>query len=207
MTQNKLIKLGGTLNILTGVLLVLWWLLMGLLLPQTAAKDNFDVIVTHSNWIPINLIGFAAVLIWSLSFFLIFLIKSDKIKIKGIIGFILGEIGIVWYACIQYYETFIWPVVGRQYPEMVKIEGALVFGSNIMIIPLLLSGVFLGIGYILISIDLIKEKIFPKAIVWILLIGVIIFGNGVLIPVRSVGLLFFTIALFRIGVILNKEVK
>jgi len=207
MNQKKLIKLGGILNILTGLSLILWWILMGLLLPQSAAKDNFDTIVTHSNWIPINIIGFVAVLMWSLSFFLIILIKSDYITKRGIVGFILGEIGIVWFACIQYYETFIWPVVGSYYPEMVEIDGALVFGSNILIIPLLLSGVFLGIGYILISIDFIKEKIFPKAIVWLLLIGVLLFGNGLLIPVRTLGVLFFTIALFRIGCILNKELK
>ena len=207
MTQKKLIKLGGTLNILTGVLLVLWWLLMGLLLPQAAAKDNFDIIVTHSNWIPINLIGFVAVQMWSLSFFFIFLVKSDKIKIRGIVGFILGEIGIVWYACIQYYETFIWPVVGRQYPEMVKIEGALVFGDTTVLIPLMLSGVFLGLGYILICIDLFKEKIFSKGVIWMLLIGALLFGNGIVIGIRTIGLILFVIAFIKIGFVLIKEAK
>lgn len=186
---------------------MLWWLLMGLLLPQAAAKDNFDTIVTHSNWIPINLIGFVAVLMWSLSFFLIFLIKSDKIKTRGIVGFILGEIGIVWYACIQYYETFIWPVVGRQYPEMVKIEGALVFGDTTVLIPLLLSGVFLGLGYILICIDLFKEKIFSKGVIWMLLIGALVFGNGIVIGIRTIGLILFVLAFIKIGFVFIKEAK
>ena len=199
MVNKKLIQIGGILSILTGVLMTVWWVLMGILLPQSAAKDNFDVIINHANWIPINIIGFAGALAWSISFFMIFLINSNKLKIRGIVGFIIGEIGIIWFTCIQYYETFIWPVIGKYDPNMIKIDGALVFGDSTLIIPLILSGLFLGIGYVLICIEFLKENIFPKKVIWMLLIGVLVFGNGLIIGIRTIGLLLLVIALFQIG--------
>ena len=205
MTEKYLARFGGITSIIAGSLLLVWWILMGIMLPQAEAKESFDVIVTHSNWIPINIIGFMAVLIFAISLFLLYKTISEHLSKTGFFGFILGEIGIIWFACIQYYETFIWPLVGELHPELVKIDGALVFGNSIVMIPLILSGLVLGIGYLLFCIDLLKHNIVPKLVVWFLLIGVILFGNGLIAPIRTIGLILLVYSLIRVGLLQYRE--
>lgn len=205
MTEKFLARFGGATNIIAGSLLLLWWILMGIMLPQAEAMENFNLIVTHSNWIPINIIGFISVLIFSISLFLLYKIISEQLNKTGFIGFILGEIGIIWFACIQYYETFIWPLVGQLHPELVKIEGALVFGNYLLMVPLIISGLVLGIGYLLFCIDLLKHNIIQRHIVWFLLIGVLLFGNGIMIPIRTIGLILLVYSLIRVGLLQYKE--
>ena len=117
MTDKDINRFSGVIHIISGIIFLAWWLSMGLLLPQAEAMENFNVIVTHSNWVPINVIGLIAVMLWSLSFYLQYNSFSKKLSKTGFIGFVSGQIGIIWFACIQYYETFIWPIVGQSHGE------------------------------------------------------------------------------------------
>jgi len=104
------------------------------------------------------------------------------------------------FACIQYYETFLWPVVARYNPELLKLDGPLVFGDKLILVPLIISGVMLGLGYIMLGIDLLSNRALPKLAVIMLMFGALVFGNGVVFPIRTLGLLILSSAMIWIGV-------
>ena len=67
MSRTGITKLLATANVAVGILLLLWWILMGTGLPVKDAAENFDALITHANWVPVNVIGMIACLIWLLS--------------------------------------------------------------------------------------------------------------------------------------------
>jgi len=188
-----------------GAGLLLWWSSMGAFLPIAESANNWDAMVTHPNWVPVNLLGLAAVIALALGLPGIFIRGARGRGVLGFTGLILAEIGAMLFAAIQYYETFIWPVAGRLHPDLVQIKGPLVFGDTLVIAPLIASGAFLGLGCILLGIALIRSRVFPRFACWMLLFGAPIFANGVLFPIRSLGLLPFAAATIWMGVLLARS--
>lgn len=207
MNEEKLLRLSGFACLLTAILLPSWWVSLGLFLPVKETSENFDLIVIHPNWIPVNIIGLLGTIVWAFSLLGLNLYQWKDSRIFGFIGFVLAEVGIILYACIQYYETFIWPVVAQYNPTLVKFDGALVFGDAVILIPLIISGVILAIGHVLLGIDLLRRRVFPSFIVLMLIIGAVVFGNGVVFSIRTVGIVFFTIAMLYIGSKIYKSNK
>jgi hypothetical protein len=70
--------------------------------------------------------------------------------------------------------------------------------------PLIGSGIVLGVGYILIGIALIKSKVLPISAILMLTLGALIFGNGIVLPVRTLGLLGLSTAMVWIGILMNR---
>ncbi len=192
-------------NIAVGVLLPLWWILMGIGLPVSEAINNFDVLIVHPNWVPINLVGLVGCILWFISVPSFFLYKHEKAGWARFIGTVLVGVGVVLFTCIQYYETFLWPTVAKSNPELVKIEGALVFGAPLIVVPLVISGVVLGVGYIVLGISLFKSRVLPVPTILLLTFGAVIFGNGIVFSIRTIGMLAFVIALIWIGNIMRKS--
>ena len=205
MNRSSILKILATANVTVGILLPLWWICMGFGLPVKEAAADFDMLITHANWVPVNLIGMAACLVWLLSLPSLLLFAYERSGILAFPGTVCAGIGAALFTAIQYYETFIWPVVARTNPELLKIDGALVFGSRLVLAPLLFSGVILGIGYLLLGIDLIQKRRLPRPVVLMLTIGGIVFGNGIVVPVRTLGMLSFAAAMVWIGVIMHRH--
>jgi len=111
----------------------------------------------------------------------------------GFIGLILTSTGLILYTSIQYYETLLWPAAAQVNPELLQTTGALVSGDIGVMSGLIISGAFFGIGYILFGISTLQTNAYPKIPVWFLIIGAPVFGNGIVFPIRTVGLVLFCI--------------
>lgn len=164
---------------------------MPVFLPTVDAADNFQNLILDNNWVAINLIGLISVLLLTLGFPGFYLKNFEKYTKLGFIGLIIASAGLILYTCIQYYETIIWPAAAQINPELLQVKGALVSGDSIVVTGLLLSGAFLGIGYILFGISALQTKSFSKIPLWFLIIGAPVFGNGIAFPIRTVGLLLY----------------
>ncbi len=111
-------------------------------------------------------------------------------------GVLISQIGAILFAAIQYYETFLWPVAASMDSSMVAVQGPFVFGDLRVSIPLVLSGLILTVGFFLLMIELIRsgqKKTWPS----LLFIGVLLFGMGMIVPVRTIGLMLMTAGLFH----------
>ena len=74
-------------------------------------------------------------------------------------------------------------------------------------IGLLASGVCLGVGYLLFGISALQTRAFSKAPIWCMLLGALVFGNGIVFPLRTLGLLLFVTGTIWLALIIIKSTK
>ena len=166
---------------------------MPVLLPVADSAENFKNLILDDNWLVVNIIGLIATLLMTLGFPGFYLKNHSKFNRLGFTGLVISMVGLILFTCIQYYETFLWPAAAQVNPELVQVEGALVSGDIGVVAGLLVSGIFLGMGYILFGVTALRTKLYPKTALWFLIIGAPVFGNGIAFPVRTVGLILFCI--------------
>ena len=204
MKTNKQIGILLSLNIAGSVGLLIWWCLFPVVLPIGESSENFQNLILDANWTALNLIGLVSCLLLCLGLPGIFLAHYKHFKMSGFIGLLLACTGLVLFTSIQYYETFIWPAAAEVHPEMVQAQGVLVSGHTLVVGGLLVSGIILGAGYILFGIASLCSKMYPAIPIWFLMLGAVLFGNGILFPVRTMGLLFFSTGIIWISVRLRR---
>jgi hypothetical protein len=187
----KQIRILSGLNIAGSVGLLAWWLMFPVLLPIADASENFQDLVMNSNWTVVNLAGLLSCLFLCLGLPGIFLAHYKHYKMYGFFGLLLACTGLILFTAIQYYETLIWPAAAQTNPGLVHSNGALVSGNSAVVAGLLLSGIVLGSGYVLFGIAALKTGKYSKAAIWMLMVGVVVFGNGIIFPARTVGMILF----------------
>lgn len=193
MKTKNIIFAESLFSIIGGIGLLTWWFLMPISLPVAESATNFQAMILDKDWIFVNTIGLISVIFLTLGFPGFYLKEFEKFNKTGYTGVILATVGLILFVCIQYYETLIWPAAAQINPELLKVKGALVSGNSHVVAGLLVSGVFFGLGYILFGISALRTKSFPKLPVWFLIVGAPVFGNGILFPVRTLGLILFSI--------------
>jgi hypothetical protein len=191
MNIVKIIKIEGFLSLIGSIALFAWWFAMPLFLPLADAEENFQNLVLDPQWITLNLIGLMAVIFLVLGFPGFYLKSFEKSRSPGFIGLIVTCSGLILYACIQYYETLLWPAAARVYPELLETGGILLSGDPGIVTGLIASGVLLSAGYILFGISALRSRVYPRLAVWFLMFGAPLFGMGILFPLRTVGLILF----------------
>ena len=205
MKITGIIKTEGLLSIIGAVGLLIWWFLMPVFLPIADSSENFNNLILDNNWVQINLVGLISTIFLTLGFAGFYLKHYEKFNKLGFIGLIITLVGLVLFTSIQYYETLLWPAAARINPELLQVKGALVNGDPGVVAGLITSGAFLGIGYIIFGISALQTKEYPKIPVWFLIIGAPIFGNGIVFPIRTLGLLLFCIGTIWLGSIIQKD--
>jgi len=188
-----MIKIESLLSIIGGAGLLIWWFLMPVVLPVSEASENFQYLVLDNNWVPVNMIGLMSTMLLTLGFPGFYLKYHDKFNNIGFAGLLIASAGLVLFTGIQYYETLLWPAAAQVNPELLQVHGALVSGNAGVVAGLVTSGVLLGIGYFIFGIAALQMKACPKIPVWFLIIGAPLFGNGIVFPVRTIGLLLFCV--------------
>ncbi|MCG8577228.1 MAG: hypothetical protein MI810_20260 [Flavobacteriales bacterium] len=207
MKIDSIIRIECKLSIIGAIGLLVWWFLMPIFLPVADALDNFQNLILDDNWIPINTIGLISILLVTIGFPGFYLKNYLNFKTLGFYGLITASIGLILFTSIQYYETLLWPAAVKINPDLLQVKGALVSGDTRVVVGLVASGIFLGIGYILFGISALQTNTYPKIPLWILIVGAVVFGNGIAFPIRTVGLLLFCIGTIWLAIRLLKDEK
>lgn len=197
----------GLLSIVGAVGLLVWWFSMPVFLPVADSSDNFKNLILDPNWLWINLIGLVSTLVLTLGFPGFYLINFERYNNTGYLGLLTATIGLILFTSIQYYETILWPAAAKINPELVQVEGALVSGDTGVAAGLIVSGTFLGIGYILFGVSALQARLYPKTPLWLLIIGAPVFGNGIAFPIRTVGLILFTSGTIWLAIHLRQKTE
>jgi len=204
MKATNIIRAEGTLSLIGASGILIWWFMMPLFLPTGDAADHFQNLVLDPEWIAVNLVGLISILFMILGFPGFYIKYYDRYQALGFIALIVAVTGLILYASVQYYETIIWPAAAQIDPELLQVHGALVSGDPIVVAGLLVSGAILGAGYILFGIATLRTGSFPKIPVWFLIVGAPLFGNGILFPVRTMGLILFAAGIIWMGIIIRR---
>ena len=203
----------GTLLGAGAVLLILWWFATGILLVNSS---NFADSIMHPAWLPINIPGLLACILICLGLPTLLQTGSVASQVSdveqkyserslrwsgrfGRWGLFTSQTGLILFASVQYYETFLWPVAAKYDKKLVESGGKLVFGDILVAAPLLASGLILTLGFLFLLLYL-KRKDGERAWPWTLFAGALLFGSGLIAPVRTLGLLLFAGALIRYAI-------
>ena len=169
------------------------WLSIPLLMWDHLKDQDFSELVQHPMWIPVNVtLLIATVLLLPGMAGLFANLSKGGIRRHGV-ALIVTQFGVAWYACIQFYETFLWPLIARHSPELFDAVGfsasdPLVFGQ------LVASGLVWSLGFGLTGVMIYRNA----GMKWTgigLAVGAILFGIGMALPIRTVGLVLFSAAL------------
>ncbi|MDH3691477.1 MAG: TMEM198/TM7SF3 family protein [Gammaproteobacteria bacterium] len=100
-----------------------------------------------------------------------------KVTISGLVGYLIAISSLILIFGLNYYETFINPVVAVEAPQFVESYGAgLMIGAVAMLFPT--TGGLFVIGYVMFSIDLLRSKQLGRGAPGLMIIGVLVFGAG-----------------------------
>jgi len=205
MNITTIIRIEATMSSIGAVGLLMWWFSMPIFLPIADATEHFQNLILDSNWVFVNVIGLCSVLLLTLGFPGFYMKNYEKFNKLGFYGLIIASIGLILFTSIQYYETLLWPAAAKINPELLQINGAIVSGDLGVVVGLISSGAFLGIGYILFGISALQINSYPKIPLWFLIIGAPVFGNGIAFPIRTIGLLLFCIGTIWLSISIKRN--
>ena len=189
-------KFSGISNILCAVLLFLSWFSIGIFMWNEISSQNFLAMVQNPAWIPVNIFYLIATILLIPGIISLYIKQAEKSGTLGLTAFWITILAIIWYACIQFYETFFWPIIAANAPSLFQAVG--ISPSNIIIyMQLMLSAIPWVAGFILLGIVTIKTGIVAKRTVWIFTISALLFGVGIMFPIRSLGVILFSYGLIK----------
>ncbi|MFC1481398.1 hypothetical protein ACFL6E_04025 [Candidatus Neomarinimicrobiota bacterium] len=205
MTSDKLIRLSGLMCIFTGVLLFLWWGLMGMIMP--AGAENFSMLemVKSDRWLPVNTIGCIAVVLLPLALIGLYVRQIAAVKIVGLVGFLLAFSGSLLYVWLQVEESILWPILAVHAPALIDMSGPMFMNPAFSFTYMLMGLLFIP-GLLILGAATIHAGILPRWGAVLFTIGGPLFGiGGTLFVVRTIGVILFMAGLVWLGLALWRE--
>ena len=186
--------------VISGILLIIWWALLGISQMFSNSGDSLSQLVQSTTWIPINIIGLVAALFLVIGLIRILFEDESSLELLGFLGVILSIFGVVLFTSVQFDETFVWPLLARYSDNLLEINGPMFTNLSWLSIYIIM-GVLFALGFIIIAIHSLRRNIFPKTPSILMIIGAPIFGSGIYLPImiRTIGLIFLSISFIWIG--------
>ena len=183
--------------VISGILLIIWWALLGISQMFSNSGDSLSQLVQSTTWIPINIIGLIAALFLVIGLMRILFEEESSL---GLLGVIISIFGVVLFTAVQFEETFVWPLLARYSDNLLEINGPMFTNLSWLSIYIIM-GVLFALGFIIIAIHSLRRNIFPKTPSILMIIGAPIFGSGIYLPImiRTIGLIFLSISFIWIG--------
>ncbi len=203
--SKKLTALSGTTNIMSAVLLFCSWFSIGIFMRDEIMSMDFMGMVLNTAWIPVNIMFLIATVMLLPGIIGWYFVLPEKKGALSLAAFLLTVLAVVWFSSIQYYETFFWPVIAAESPDLFKAVGFSP-SNKLVFVPFILSGIPWAFGYVLTGIITYRSKLITKTAAIIYTLGALLFGVGMAFPVRTVGVLLFCFGLIKIGFVLKRGI-
>ena len=165
--------------------------------------QDFSAMVQNPAWIPVNVFYLVATILLIPGIVALYVKQAQKSEILGVVALWITVLAIVWYTCIQFYETFFWPIIAAESPSLFQAVGFSP-SSNTIYVQLMLSAIPWAIGFILLGIVVVKTELIARWTVRLFTIGALLFGVEMIFPIRSVGVILFCYGLIRYGTAIRK---
>lgn len=193
--QTLFNRFGSVANIIGGICVATAYTLH----PHHATAD----VVAGSFWLFIHLLFALSLVFGVFGLFSLYQRHIADSKMAGLIGFILAVVSLMGITGLNFFETFINPVIALESPAFVRRYGAGTgIGHVTWLFPLL--GVFFLIGYELFCFDLLKSGKLNRYAVGLTMVGTLAFGIGLsgFLPmiVVQTGSVLFGLGLISLGI-------
>ncbi len=203
--MKKLIKISGVTNIICAVLLFLSWFSIGVFMWTEISNQDFSALVQNSAWIPINIFYLIATILLLPGIIGLYLQQLEKYGNWSLAAFLVTLLAIIWYSCIQFYETFFWPLIAAESPSLFQAVGFSP-SNKLIYTQLMLSAIPWAVGFILLGIFTYRSNFIAKWAVILFTFGAVLFGIGMAFPIRTLGVIIFCIGLIKYGIVLKRGI-
>ena len=186
--------------VISGVLFIIWWILLGISQMLGSSGDSLSQLVQSPSWIPINIIGLVASLLLVMGLIRILIGNESSLGVFGFLGFIICILGVVLFTSLQFDETFVWPLLATHADSLLEIDGPM-FTNPGFLAAYIIMGILFALGFIFVAVQSLRRNIFPKIPSIFLIIGAPVFGGGLYVPLmlRTIGLILLGISFIWVG--------
>jgi len=200
MKKESIARVFSIMLAVSGILLIIWWILLGISQMISGSGGSLSQIVQSPGWIPINIIGLVASLLLVLGLMRILVEDSTNLGFLGFFGFIICILGVALFASLQFDETFVWPLLATYADSLLEIKGPMYTNPGFLA-AYIIMGILFTLGFIFIAVQSLRKNIFPKIPSILMIIGAPIFGGGLYVPlmVRTIGLILLGISFIWVG--------
>ena len=202
--DSSFINISSYLNVLSGILLLVYWYAFALFLPYGKLSSTLAILVENRNWTWINTLGVLGALTGLLGQAGIYHYQIPNTSWYGSIGYYVASAGTTLLIGTMLWETVIWPILVNHDRSLLDFQGP-IYLSKIFVPFFVVAGLIYSVGYILVGIGIIKAGIFPHLAGYLIAIGAPTFGLGSLfgklqVYPRSIGVTLMSIGLIWVGV-------
>jgi len=192
---SRALRCGGFANVFGGVLVAVAYL--------THPHDETPEVIASSYWLWTHVLFVFSLLFGIFGLIALLGHTLRKGTAIGLIGYVVAISSLILIFGVNYYETFINPVVAVEAPAFVSTYGAgLTIGMVAALFPI--SGGLFLIGYVMFSIDLLRSRQLGRGAPNLMIVGVAIFAAGLsgFFPmlVVQVGSVVFGVATAWLGI-------
>ena len=196
---TQLIRWDGMISMVTGGLLLVWWILVATLLTTLDPTIGLLDIVGESAWLPFSLPGMVAAILLPGVIVSLYMAQKGMVSKVGQVGFYLTLLGSVLFAWVQIEQTLVWPRIVEEAPQLVDYNLPLLGDIRFDVIywP---AHVLLGVGLLLFGRATAKAGVFPRWAGHLLWFGGLTFGiSGIVFGLRFLSIIMFGPALIWMG--------
>jgi hypothetical protein len=205
--MKHFIRWSGIFNILSGILLLLYWYLYALLLPYGQLSNSLALLVMDENYVFINLIGLFGALSGIIGLVGLFYCFEGQMSKSAGVGFILALIGSILMFTTMMRDTLLWPILVGFDPSLLDFSGP-IYTSNTFLPSFIFFGLLYTLGFMVFGIAITRSKIFPRWTGHLLAWGALLFGTGPILGewqvlIRSMGITAMCIGLIWMGILMR----
>lgn len=213
MRKRSITGVLGTFLSLAGILLIVWWILLGLSQLSASSGASLAAMAMTPLWLPANIVGIIATVLLVVGLSAFFTRAAPDSDTLGFLATTVSMAGVLLFGALQFDETFVWPVLAQDAPMLLE-PGGPMLGAPPFFAAYVSMGVLFAAGFILLTAHSIRRAALPLVLNLLLVFGALLFAGGVLVPVavRTAGVLIFGGALIWAGLVIGsrpptKEVK
>ena len=196
---TQLIRWDGMISMVTGGLLVVWWILVATLFPTIDPTVGIVDIVGESTWLPFSVPGAVAAILLPGVIVSLYMAQKGMVSKAGQVGFYLSLVGSVMFAWVQIEQTFVWPRIVEEAPNLVDYSFPLL-GNNQFDFIYWPAHLLLAVGLLLFGQATVKAGVFPRWAGHLLWFGGLTFGiSGIVLGLRFLSIITFGPALIWMG--------
>ena len=206
MVDNSFIVISGFLNLIGGILLLVYWYAFAIFLPYGRLSDTLAILVENRNWIWINSLGALGALCGLLGQAGIYVLQIDNSSPASSIGFYVAVAGTTMLIGTMLWESVLWPILVKHDRKLLSFQGP-IYTSKTFFPFFVMAGLIYSAGYILVGIGINQAGLLPKLTGYLIAIGAPTFGFGSMfgkyqVYPRSLGVTLMSAGLIWIGLMM-----
>ena len=188
-----LVRLGAISTMVTAVLFLGFGVTPWLLLPIDASLLEW---VQDPQWVVLNVAALVMALLLPLTLVALYAAQAESLGTVGLASFVLAFLGSLLYLGLQFDETFVWPILAKESPSLLALQGPM-FSDPGFVSIYLAMGVFFILGWIVFGIATYRARVLSRSGAALLAVGMAVFGAGNMVPivVRGLGSVAASVAL------------